>query len=93
MGSMFIDSLNNLDISFEQQIAMHLQGNLYPPVPLTMVQPSMDAIDAYYEFDFNREIDLPDGVLYKGYLTSAPASAIVSNHRLEHFIDLEDENF
>jgi hypothetical protein len=45
-------------ISLEAQIQMHLTANIYPPVPLTMVKPCLEAIDAYWEEDLNRQIDL-----------------------------------
>ena len=44
-----LDFAENLDITLEQAIGYHLQGNHYPPVPLSMVQPCIDAIDAYYD--------------------------------------------
>jgi hypothetical protein len=31
-----------------------------------MVEPCIDAIDAFYEDDFNKEIEMPEGVFYKG---------------------------
>jgi hypothetical protein len=55
-----------------------------------MVQPCIEAIDAYYDEDYRREIDLPQGVLWRGQVT-APASAIVEQHHLSWFIDPADE--
>jgi hypothetical protein len=46
-----------------------------------MVQPCIDAIDAYYDEDFDRQIKMPEGVSYKG-LDTAPASAIIDQHHL-----------
>jgi hypothetical protein len=56
-----------------------------------MVQPCIDAIDAYYDEDYNRYIAMPEGVFYKG-MSHAPASAIVEQHHLEWFIDPVDED-
>ena len=78
-----MDLANELDL--EMGIAAHLRGNLYPPVPLAMVQPCIDAIDAYWESDYNREIPLPADITYQGK-TSAPASAIVEQHHLDAWI-------
>ena len=50
-----IDLATNLDITLEQAIGYHLQGNHYPPVPLSMVQPCIEAIDAYYDEDYEFE--------------------------------------
>jgi hypothetical protein len=61
-----------------------------------MVQPCIDAIDAYYDFDAMRMIDMPKvgdfQILYKGS-TQAPAWAIVEQHHLDTFIDPVDEYY
>ena len=72
-------------LDLEGSIAMHLQANHYPPVPRTMVQPCIDAIDAYHDEDFDRLIELPEGVSWRGQ-TSAPASAIVDAHHLSAWL-------
>jgi hypothetical protein len=65
-----------------------------------MVQPCIEAIDAYYDEDYSRRIELPyDGVdkdgepfqiTWKGN-TWATASALVSHAHLEWFIEPVDE--
>ena len=84
-----MDLAENIDISLEQAIGYHLQGNHYPPVPLSMVQPCVEAIDAAYEDDFNREIEMPEGVSYKGR-TTAPAWAIIEQHHLSAWLPEEE---
>ncbi len=74
----------------EDAIGYHLQGNHYPPVPLIMVAPCIEAIDAYYEEDFNKEIEMPEGVSYKGK-TTAPAWAIIEQHHLNAWLPEGDE--
>lgn len=86
-----LDLAENIDISLEQAIGYHLQGNHYPPVPLSMVQPCIDAIDAYYDEDTSREIEMPEGVFYKGR-TTAPAWAIIEQHHLDAWL-VEDEYY
>ena len=82
-------------LDLNSSIAMHLQANHYPPVPTSMVQPCIDAIDAYHDEDYQRHIDLPEGVLWRGE-TYAPASAIVEAHHLDawlphaHYCDCEE---
>ena len=71
--------------SLEEGIKMHLRTNHYPPVPESMVPVCLDAIDAANEGDWNRDIDLPEGVMFRG-LTTAPADAIVEQHHLEFWI-------
>jgi hypothetical protein len=80
-----IDLAENLDLSLEQQIGYHLQGNHYPPVPLSMVQPCIDAIDAFYDEEYNRFIPMPEGVFYKG-MSHAPAHAIIEQHHLNSWL-------
>jgi len=80
------------DLSLEAGLAYHLQGNHYPPVPLSMVQPCIEAIDAYWDEDFNKEIEMPEGVFYKGS-TTAPAWAIIEQHHLDAWLQHEDYNY
>ena len=76
---------DELGLDLEKAIGYHLQGNHYPPVPLSMVQPCIDAIDAYWNEDFDQEIQMPEGVTYKGKAT-APAWAIVEQHHLDAWL-------
>ncbi len=92
MGSVTALGIQDTVLDLETQLAYHLQGNHYPPVPLSMVQPCIEAIDAYYDEDYDRFIAMPEGVFYKG-MSHAPASAIVDQHHLSWFIDpVEDSN-
>ena len=80
----------NLDI--ETQIGIHLSANHYPPVPKSMVQPCIEAIDAVNDLGlWDLEIPMPDGITYKG-LTTAPAHAIIEQHHLNAWlIEREDD--
>jgi hypothetical protein len=93
MGSNFSNELADTDLfpdlDLSSAIAMHLRGNHYPPVPLTMVQPCIDSIIAYNDGYAYNEIKLPEGVSYKGKST-APAWAMIEQHHLSAWID-EDE--
>ena len=87
MGSYMAYDLasDELNLDLERAIGFHLQGNHYPPVPLSMVQPCIDAIDAYHDQDYNRKIELPEGITWRDQNT-APASAIVDAHHLEAWL-------
>jgi hypothetical protein len=93
MGNNFATELADNDLfpelDLETAIGYHLQGNHYPPVPLSMVQPCIDAIDAFYDEDYNREIDLPNPITWKGNAT-APASAIIEQHHLDAWLPESD---
>jgi hypothetical protein len=85
MGNNFATDLANSDLDLSTAIGYHLQGNHYPPVPLIMVEPCIDAIMACWDNDADREISLPEGVTWRGF-DKAPAHAVVSNHHLEPWI-------
>jgi hypothetical protein len=80
---------DELGLNLERGLAIHLQSNHYPPVPVAMVQPCIDAIDAYYDEDYDRLIDLPKDVTWRGQI-SAPASAIVDAHHLDAWLPQEE---
>jgi hypothetical protein len=77
------------ELDLEVALGYHLQGNHYPPVPLSMVEPCIEAIDAYWEEDFDRAIEMPEGVFYKNQ-THAPAWAIVEQHHLDAWLPESD---
>lgn len=86
MGRMYAEGIKETEISLEQQITWHLTGNFFPPIPKSMVQPCIEAIEACNDEDTTRLIEMPEGVLYKGN-TTAPAWAIVDQHRLDTWLD------
>ena len=92
MGRMYAKGIAETETPLETQIEWHLQGNHYPPVPKSMVKPCIEAIDAGNEGDWDREISMPDGVLYRG-LTKAPAHAIIEAHHLDTWIVDEEGEF
>ena len=94
MGSVTALGIKDEVLDLETQLAYHLQGNHYPPIPTVMVQPCIEAIDAYYDEDYSRRIELPmiDNfqISWKGN-TWTTASALVSHAHLEWFIEPVDE--
>jgi hypothetical protein len=90
MGHTTAVAISGLDIELKQQIEMHLTSNFYPSIPKFMAQTCVDAINAYLEQDTNRMIDMPEGVSYKGS-TSAPAWAVVEQHKLSPWLDEEED--
>jgi hypothetical protein len=92
MGSNFANDLALADnLTIENQIAIHLSANHYPPVPAIMVQPCVEAIDAVNDAGlWDLEIPLPEGVSWRG-LTTAPAHAIIEQHHLDAWIIEREE--
>jgi len=73
------------ELDLEMAFSIHLQGNHYPPVPLSMVEPCIQAIDAYYDEDYDKLIEMPEGVFYRGE-KHAPAHAIIDQHHLHAWL-------
>lgn len=84
------DAVGDGLIDLEGALGYHLQVNHYPPVPGFMIPICVEAIWYAGIDEWNEQIDLPDGVTYKG-ATSAPTWAIVEQHHLEAFINTEDD--
>jgi hypothetical protein len=85
MGSMYAEGLTEIGLSLEDQILVHLTSNHYPPVPKIMVGPCIEAIDNANAGDWGKDVQLPEGVLWKDQDT-APTRAIVEQHHLEFWI-------
>lgn len=82
----FAEAVGDGDISLDQALSYHLQCNHYPPVPASMVPVCKAAIDAINAEEFDKPIDLPEGVSFKGQ-TTAPAWEIAEQHHLHAFLD------
>ena len=92
MGSNFAHDLADYDLGLDLStaIGIHLSSNHYPPVPNSMVLPCIEALEAYWEDDTDREITMPEGVSYRGRNT-APAWAIIEQHHLEAWLYNDEE--
>ena len=86
MGHLSAIEMAGMPISLEQQLSWHLQSNHYPPVPTSMIQPCIEAIDALVMDEAFTMIDLPEGIEYRGS-SQAPAWAIVEAHHLDPFVE------
>ena len=79
-----------IEMTLEDQITIQLRNNHYPPVPHSMVQPCIEAINACNLDEGSTLIELPDGVSWRGQ-SSSPAWAIVESHHLDPWISDNDE--
>jgi hypothetical protein len=89
MGSLHAREMANSNLTLDAQLEWHLRANHYPPIPLSMVEPCKQAIDAYWEGDLDKEIEMPEGVYYRGE-TTAPARAIIIQHHLDAWCEEYD---
>lgn len=69
-----------------QVLAIHLQNNHYPPVPLSMIEPCIEAIEAYEDGEGEARIQLPEGIKYGGE-NWVPSRVLVNSLHLTYFID------
>jgi hypothetical protein len=76
-------------VDIRTALSWHLTSNHYPPVPTSMIEPCIEAIDAYNDGDPYRDIDLPEGVFYRGQ-AHAPAYDIIEQHHLDFWIEYDD---
>jgi hypothetical protein len=65
----FVPTLND-------QIAIHFQSNCYPPIPQIMIPVAIEAIQAVNDEDFDRVIDLPEGVNFRNATTIKACQAV-----------------
>lgn len=98
MGKLTELMIANTDLPLSTKIAWHLQGNHYPPIPLIMVEPCVEAIELARLGYYTAEVKLPqseskDGepfqITWHGQDT-APVSAIIEAHHLDGFINTAD---
>ena len=93
MGSIYAEGLTEIGLSLEDQVLVHLTSNHYPPVPKFMVEPCIEAIDNANAGEWDKMVQLPEGVLFKGE-NEAPTSDMVEQHHLEFWIvesELEED--
>lgn len=72
----------NLDIA----LFWHLTSNHYPPLPKSLIKPCKEAIRNALAEEWDKEIDLPEGIAL-GSVTTVPTRRIVEACHLEAFID------
>jgi hypothetical protein len=83
------DAVNDGSASLNMALAWHLQSNHYPPLPSALIETAKQAIEAGNDDDFDREIDLPDGIEL-GDRTSVPAGELIEAMHLDAFLISED---
>lgn len=77
-------------LDIKDAIAWHLRSNHFPPIPLSMVPVCIEAIENALAGEWNKLVSLPEGVGYRG-LTVAPTDAIIEQHHLDAWVELDEE--
>jgi hypothetical protein len=86
MGRMTAESLTEMDVPLEQQLAIHFSSNCYPPIPSIMIPVAVEAINAYWDEEFAKVIKLPEGVQFKNGEDWVFASQAIESLRLDAWL-------
>lgn len=84
------DMQENSGLDRDAILTWHLTCNHYPPIPTSMVPVCERAIELAQDGDWDTEVELPDGVHFRGRNT-APVSEIVKHHHLHDFLIPEED--
>jgi hypothetical protein len=77
--------LSESNLLITQQIWFHLVVNHHPPVPGSMVDTCVQAIDLANQGKWDEPVELPEGVTYMDE-THAPVWLIIEEHHLDAWI-------
>ena len=88
LHAMEIASMVGEQVDLRTALSWHLGSNHYPPVPSSMIDPCIEAIENAEFGDWDAEVKLPEGVLWRGE-EYAPTWAMVDQHHLDAFIHFE----
>jgi len=64
----------------------HLRSNHYPPLPTALIETAKTAIERANAGDFDSEIELPEGIAFRGK-TAMSVSEVVESLHLDAYID------
>lgn len=89
MGYMFARDLAETIPDLEVAVHTHLRHNCYPPVPVEMIEPAVEAILACQDGLAEERVALPDGVRHRVWDDACPAGVLLTELHLEAFVDWE----
>jgi hypothetical protein len=73
-------------VDLRPALSWHLQSNHFPPVPQSMIDPCLAAIEAAVDDDWDREVELPENISWRGQST-VPAAVLIEDHHLGFFVE------
>ena len=77
-------------IDMESAMHDHLRVNHYPPLPAVLANACMEAIAKADQEEWDSEIAMPEGLLFRGQ-GSATAAQIVESCHLHEFLSPDEE--
>ena len=98
MGLLSLLAMLDGENDLESVMSWHLQFNCYPPTDPNLIPVCLEAVTLYNNAQpdevvhlLDKELNLPEGVLYKGDKTTAPLRAIVEGFHLDGFLSTTEE--
>ena len=86
MGRMQAMELAGSEMTLEQQIAIHFSSNCYPPIPSKMIPVAVEAINAYWNEEYAKVIQLPEGVEFRNGENWVFASQAIESLHLDAWL-------
>jgi hypothetical protein len=86
MGRMQAMELAGSEMPLEQQIAIHFSSNCYPPIPSKMIPVAVEAINAYWNEEYAKVIQLPEGVEFRNGENWVFASQAIESLHLDSWL-------
>lgn len=90
MGYTFALELAKSGLPLETALREHLAHNHYPPLPLVLVRTAKQVIEQFQEGNYEVQIDLPEGITWKGE-AKAPLLACIEAWHLDAFIEPDED--
>lgn len=90
----FIEVANDLhgDLALDRTLIWHLTSNHYPPLPLSLIPCCKQAIELWQNGEQDTQIDLPDGISWRGQ-SSCPIQAAMDGWHLWEFLREEEDDY
>ena len=89
MGRLALEDMLEQGLDIERALAWHLNSNHFPPIGIVF-DAAVEAIAAGMELDWDRPIELPEGVSWRGQ-TSVPAGVAIDAWHLDGFLYMGEE--
>jgi len=91
MSKLSENIVSNTEIALDKRITWHLLGNHYPPLPIDLREPCLQAIELANFGYWDSEIELPKGITFGGSKILSVSKMVELCH-LETFINPETES-
>lgn len=81
----FAEQVEDGNVSLRAALSWHLTSNHYPPLPSVLVDVAVAALEAADDLDWNRSIDMPEGLTFRDR-DEATAGEVVESLHLDAFL-------